>query len=336
MEKTKDVTSETNREVHGTIFDDVFRTIAQKMPYLLIPLINEVFQTNYVEDIHFQQLRNEHYEKFGKIITDSILQIEDCTYHLECQSSLDGRMIIRMFEYDFSIALELAQKNNETFEIEFPQSCVLYIRNHRERSLPDYHEAIVKFADGQQILYRVPILRAQNYTVDSIFEKRLLILLPYHILRYESFLKNSGSNAKKLEQLLTDYQKINTLLEHCTDDKKSTLYIDMITLIEKIADHIIPKDNENVRERLGDIMGGKILQLESERLLEKGQLLGEAKGRAAGQAEGRVQGQAEGRKTERIEAIQNMISLGLTKEKILTVYSEEEYNEAVKTMLVEA
>ena len=106
----------------------------------------------------------------------------------------------------------------------------------------------------------------------------------------------------------------------------------MITLIEEIADYIIPKDNENVRERLGDIMGGKILQLESERLLEKGQLLGEAKGRAAG----RIQGQAEGRKTERIEAIQNMISLGLTKEKILTVYSEEEYNEAIKSMLVEA
>ena len=154
--------------------------IAQKMPYLLIPLINEVFQTNYPEDIRFQQLRNEHYEKLGKIITDSILQIEDHTYHLECQSSLDGRMVIRMFEYDFSIALELAQKNNGIFEIEFPQSCVLYIRNHRKRSLPDYHEAIVKFADGQQIVYRVPILRAQNYTVDSIFEKRLLILLPYH------------------------------------------------------------------------------------------------------------------------------------------------------------
>ena len=336
MGKTKDVTTETTREVHGTIFDDVFRTIAQKMPSLLIPLINEVFQTNYPEDIHFQQLRNEHYEKLGKIITDSILQIEDHTYHLECQSSLDGRMVIRMFEYDFSIALELAQKNNETFEIEFPQSCVLYIRNHRKRSLPDYHKAIVKFADGQQIVYRVPLLRAQNYTVDSIFEKRLLILLPYHILRYESFLKNSGSNTKKLEQLLTDYQKISSALEQCTNDKKSTLYIDMITLIEEIADHIIPKDNEKIRERLGDIMGGKILQLESERLLEKGQLLGEAKGRAAGQAEGRIQGQAEGRKTERIEAIQNMIKYDVSKEKILQDYSEEEYNEAIKSMLVEA
>ena len=222
------------------------------------------------------------------------------------------------------------------FEIEFPQSCVLYIRNHRKRSLPDYHEAIVKFADGQQIVYRVPLLRAQNYTVDSIFEKRLLILLPYHILRYESFLKNSGSNTKKLEQLLTDYQKISDALEQCTDDKKSTLYIDMIALIEEIADYIIPKDNEKVRERLGDIMGGKILKLESERLRELGEAKGRAEGRIQGQAEGRIQGQAEGRKTERVEAIQNMIKYDVSKEKILQDYSEEEYNEAVKSMLVEA
>ena len=59
-------------------------------------------------------------------------------------------------------------------------------------------------------------------------------------------------------------------------------------------------------------MGGKILQLESERLREEGQ------------------------KTERIRAIQNMIKYDVSKEKILQDYSEEEYEEAVKTMLVEA
>ena len=73
------------------------------------------------------------------------------------------------------------------------------------------------------------------------------------------------------------------------------------------------------------------MQLESERLLEKGQLLGEAKGRA----EGRIQSQAEGRRTERIEAIQNMIKYDVSKEKILQDYSEEEYNEAVRAMLME-
>ena len=37
----------------STVFDDVFRTIAQKMPQLLIPLINEVFHTNYIENEAF-------------------------------------------------------------------------------------------------------------------------------------------------------------------------------------------------------------------------------------------------------------------------------------------
>ena len=56
-----------NTTEHSTIFDDVFRTIAQKMPQLLIPLINEVFHTSYSEKEPFEQLRNEHYEKFVKI-----------------------------------------------------------------------------------------------------------------------------------------------------------------------------------------------------------------------------------------------------------------------------
>ena len=41
-------------------------------------------------------------------------------------------------------------------------------------------------------------------------------------------------------------------------------------------------------------------------------------------------------KKERIEAIQNMIELGLTEEKILTKYSKEEYEEAKQGLLMEA
>ena len=66
--------NEKNTTEHSTIFDDVFRTIAQKMPQLLIPLINEVFHTSYSEEEPFEQLRNEHYEKFGTVVTDSIVR----------------------------------------------------------------------------------------------------------------------------------------------------------------------------------------------------------------------------------------------------------------------
>ena len=252
---------------HSTIFDDVFRTIAQKMPQLLIPLINEVFHTSYSEEEHFEQLRNEHYEKYGTVITDSIIRIGNHIYHLECQSSKGKTMVIRMFEYDISIAIEHASyENDEIWEIEFPQSCVLYIRNHRD--LPDYHEAVVKFADGQKVRYRVPILQAKKYTVDRIFEKRLLILLPYHILRYEHFLKHNGTDTRKLQQLLADFREINRRLEETAEkENKSHLYMDMIVLIEQIADYIIPKNN-TIRKGLGDVMGGKILKLRSEELLE--------------------------------------------------------------------
>ena len=44
----------------STIFDDVFRTMLEKMPQLAVPLINEVFGTSYPEDIEIIQKRNEH------------------------------------------------------------------------------------------------------------------------------------------------------------------------------------------------------------------------------------------------------------------------------------
>lgn len=43
---------------NNTIFDDVFRTMVEKMPDLAVPLINEIFGTSYPEDIKIIQRRN--------------------------------------------------------------------------------------------------------------------------------------------------------------------------------------------------------------------------------------------------------------------------------------
>ena len=273
---------EQERENGGsTIFDDVFRTIAQKMPFLLIPLINEVFGTEYSDEQGFEQLRNEHYEKFGKVITDSIIRIGGHIYHIECQSEKDGNMAVRMMEYDFAIALEhFSLTDGNITEIDFPESCVLYIRNHR--NMPPYHEVRVHFADGQSVMYRVPVIMAKDYTVSSIFEKQLLLLLPYHILRYEHFLKSNRANQEKMEQMLDDYREINNQLSKLHDTgSKAQLYVDLIELINRIADYVIPKDNPS-RERIGDVMGGQILKLRSEKLREEGREEGREQGREQG------------------------------------------------------
>ena len=69
---------------NNTIFDDVFRTMMERMSQLIIPVLNEVFGTNYPVDIPVVQRRNEHYTKSGEIITDSHLFIANKIYHIEC------------------------------------------------------------------------------------------------------------------------------------------------------------------------------------------------------------------------------------------------------------
>ena len=123
-----------------------------------------------------------------------------------------------------------------------------------------------------------------------------------------------------MQHLLDDFREINRRLEQTSEkEQKSHLYMDMIVLIEEIADYIIPEDNE-IRKGLGEIMGGKILKLRSEELLEQGEARGEAKGRLAGLHEAKI------------DAIQNMIDLDLTREQILRKYSPEEYEEALRSM----
>ena len=40
----------------NTIFDDVFRTMMEKMTFLVVPLINDVFHTSYPADDRKQEL----------------------------------------------------------------------------------------------------------------------------------------------------------------------------------------------------------------------------------------------------------------------------------------
>ena len=60
-----------------------------------------------------------------------------------------------------------------------------------------------------------------------------------------------------------------TRQKELTETGKSELYTDLTKLIIKIADYIFRKEDD-VRKGIGDIMGGKVLELESERLKAEG------------------------------------------------------------------
>ena len=282
----------------STIFDDVFRTMLEKMPQLAVPLINEVFGTSYPEDVKIIQKRNEHQTKKGRIITDSHLLIANRIYHIECQSTDDSTMVIRMIEYDFAISLEQVQKENGRYRMYFPQSCVLYLRGIKKR---DAISVEIVMPNGGTVEYTVPVVQVQEFTCDDMLRKRLLFLLPYHVIKYEQE-KNLDTDSEKWKEFLDECKKIESYLEENFLEKgNEKSYRDMIELIIRIADHVF-RDNEKVRKGFGDVMGGKVLELESDKLIQRGIEQGLEQGIEQGIAMERKNTELVRRKAEEAEA----------------------------------
>ena len=281
----------------NTIFDDVFRTMLEKMPQLAIPLINEVFGTSYPEDIEIIQKRNEHQTQNGRVITDSHLLIANRIYHIECQSTDDSTMVIRMIEYDFAISLEHVQKENGRYRMYFPQSCVLYLRGTKKR---DTISVEIVMPDGNTVEYTVPVVQVQRFTCDDMLQKHLLFLLPYHVIKYEQE-KGLDTDSEKWKELLDEYAKIEKYLEkNFLETGNEKAYRDMVDLIIRIADYVF-RDKEKVKKGFGDVMGGKVLELESDKLIQRGIEQGLEKGIQQGIAMERKNTELVRRKAEEAE-----------------------------------
>ena len=251
---------------NNTIFDDVFRTMLEKMPELVIPLINEVFGTNYPADIPIEQQRNEHQTKSGEKITDSRLKIADKIYHIECQSTSDTEMVIRMIEYDFAISLESKKIENGRYRIYFPHSCVLYLRG-KGRSNTIGMDIVMP--NGQIIKYDLPAIYVENYTTDVIFQKKLLFLLPFYIMRYEKSREKLEKNPEELRELLQEYEKIAGKLEDSLLGRGiEAQHRYLVEVIIRISDYIFA-NSEKTRKGVNAAMGGEVLDLKTDKLIDE-------------------------------------------------------------------
>ena len=187
-------------------------------------------------------------------------------------------MAVRIIEYDFATADEFARKQGRRYRMEFPRSCVLYLRSGI--NTPDFLEVDVVFPDGKCHLYRVPTIKVDNYTKDKIFEKSLLMLLPFYIMRYEKDKKKINKSETELHKLLEEYESILQHLDKILYDQ-GAIYGRLLELIKEISDYIFKKE-ESVKKGIGDIVGGKVLELQTDKALQKGKELGEKIGEIKG------------------------------------------------------
>ena len=281
------------KKVSKTPYDDVFHTLLNDCSRLIIPVINEIFHEHYRggEIITFHA--NEHYintqdDTLEKRITDNCFDIQGETkkkYHAECQSISDSSMLVRMFEYGTQIALDEGKTEGNVLEVEFPHVAVLFLRSNK--NTPDSMKIRMK-TPGGDVSYDIPVMKVQNYTLEGIFEKNLLFLIPFYIFNHESRLKEYNTNPEKLETLKKEYEYIKNKLEELCLEYKLDAYTR--AAIHKMSNNVVESlaaKYENVKEGVVEIMGGKILDYEAKQI--------------------KNEGRAEGRSEANIETAQRML-----------------------------
>ncbi len=278
----------------NTPYDDVFRTLLNDCSGLIIPVINEVFGEKYSGEEEIVFAANEHFlnQQDGneeEIITDTCFKIigkETKKYHLECQSSSDNSMLVRLFEYDTQIALDGGIIKDGILTVTFPHSAVLFLRC--SPSTPDKLK-IRMVTPGGDITYHIPVMKSQQYTIEEIFEKRLLFLIPFYIFSHESRLKEYEQDMAKLERLKQEYEQIKNRLEELLNRGIISEYTrcTIVDMSNKVLEHIA-KAYDSVRKGVKSVMGGKVLEYEAKAIRNEGILEGRAEGREEGREEGRI------------------------------------------------
>ena len=244
---------------------------------MIIPVINEIFKEHYTGEEEIRFFPNEHFldqqdAADKERITDTNFQIIGRIvkkYHLECESSLpDGKITIRLFEYDAQIALDEGEVTEETLTVTFPNTAVMYLRAYKKT--PDKMKYVI-ITPGGTVQYDVPIMKVQSYSLDEIFEKRLLMLIPFYIFSHEKSFSEYNNNELKLEELKAEYRII---LERLDDLETQGIIgaFDKRTIIDLSSDVIneIARKYENVQKGIGAMMRGPLIQTEARTILNRG------------------------------------------------------------------
>ena len=310
MEKknAKENGNNTSKAV-STPYDDVFRTLLNDCRNLILPVLNEVFGEEYTgeeeivptSEIHYINQQDGYEEKR---ITDSSFKVigkEEKKFLCECQSTADSSMLVRIFEYVTQIALDEGELAGNTLTVEFPHSMVLFLRSTKKT--PDTMTIEMK-TPGGTVCFGVPVMKAQSYSLEEIFQKKLLFLLPFYIFSYESRLKEYNENEEKLEALKEEYKEIVQKLEQLTEQQEISVYTKktIIEMSEKVLENLA-RNYQQVKEGVCSVMGGQILEYEAKTIL--------LKGKEEGRREGKKEGKTEGKLEQARKTAKNLQKLGL-------------------------
>ncbi len=191
--------------------------------------------------------------------------------------------------------------------IPMPRFSVIYIK--RTNRTPAATTITFTFPDGQSVEYRSDNVILDEFTKEDIVERRLFLYIPFYIARYEKEIVSEGKVDQAVEDLA--YFRDQMVRLNRTGELTDTELIDLMGFVNTIITHMT-NGNKN-EERLVNVMGGTIIETESEKWMRQGMERGLQQGVQQGQAKMLIElGQEDGLDdTTILQRIQEKIGLSL-------------------------
>ena len=181
------------------------------MKRFLIPLVNEAFHEHYSDQavviLEPNKLMTElpdgsfDHREMDAIATLSENGVEK-GYHIEIETSTDQTFAVRIAEYAAGKAYRSVERTERGAKMTIPHSAVIFLRAVNE--VPNEYVIEIEYPGGV-VSYKAPVLKVKNYSVSEIFEKRLLLLLPFYGFHYDSeFQRMEKSGIDDLKTVLDE------------------------------------------------------------------------------------------------------------------------------------
>ena len=201
------------------LWDEIMKALVYTMPEQLFPLIEEVYGITYPKGTSIQFLSTEQPvfpNNTEEAVTSQFMDLSVLIngtdyYHIECQMKNDHQMVIRMLSYDLHFAMQHCETEQDAageMILRFPRSVVLY--PEKNRKIPDRLRCRIIFQDGSEHTYQVPTVKMQDYTLEEIQQKHLILFIPYVLLRLRPQLESR--NGIKKEELTSIVNSVIVIL----------------------------------------------------------------------------------------------------------------------------
>ncbi|MDR1446652.1 MAG: hypothetical protein LBI90_07155 [Treponema sp.] len=303
-------------EKHDThnVFDKVFKRLILSSKGAVIHLINGLFGTNYPLDSSIEYPNTEFItEQMKHLYSDILIVIGGIhQYHLEAQIQDDKNMALRIFEYGFQYALRNKTDFKGLLTISMPRSCIIYLTPGIKKTKQPAFRLL--FPDGSTHIYKVRAFYLLNHEIRELEEQKMVILLPFYILKLRKAAEKAGNHEKLQELSREAANMVNEILKTAERSEKSGILnaeeLHLLTeLLDRLYNEVYRKDIEfkEADMRLQDIIMTRVEE-----------------------AEARKEAEMEELTKERVREIaRNMKKIGLTVEQITQVsgFSAKEIEE---------